>query len=78
MRVSPIKHPSTRLTDLPDPQDMAARVDRFKLFRACSSRGNLLQEAEQSRIAEMLRQAPDSIRPLGMTWRRQMLEESLV
>jgi len=38
----------------------------------------VLYLAEQSRIAQMLRQAPDSIRPLGMTWRRQMLEESFV
>ena len=78
MRVSPVKHPPARLADLPDPQNMVARVDRFELFRACSSGGNVLHLAEQSRVAEMLRQAPDSIRPLGMTWRRQMLEESLV
>lgn len=78
MRVSPVKHPPARLADLPDPQDMVARVDSFELFRACGSGRNVLQLAEQSRVAEMLRQAPDSIRPLGMTWRRQVLEESLV
>jgi hypothetical protein len=57
---------------------MVARVDRFELFRACGSGRNVLHLAEQSRVAEMLGQAPDSIRPLGMTWRRQVLEESLV
>jgi len=78
VRVSRVKHPSPSFTDTLDAHDVFSRVNRFEVARAGRSRGNPVQSVEKPGLAEMVQQAPEPLRPFGMTSRSLVLKESLV
>ena len=78
MRVSRVKHPSPGFTDTLDAHEVFSRVNRLEVARGCRSRSNPVQSVKKSGLAEMVQQASEPIRPLGMTGRSLVFKESLV